>query len=343
MSGQLILHAPSVHTGGGLVLLQSLLSAWPSGRSLIGFFDARARAVLPLPSSAHAIWVSPTVAARIAAERRLRHVAQPGDTVLCFHGLPPICQSAGRVLVFAQNRIHLGLIPLTRYPLRVALRLALERRFAHLRRNLVAEYIVQTSTMARELQRWHGGNPIVRVLPFADPVAALAPAGPRRWDFVYVADGGAHKNHRVLLDAWALLAGQGCRPSLALTLGGNDSALQAEVEALRTRTGAEVHNSGAGSHGQVLALLAGARALIYPSLGESFGLPLLEAAQLGLPIVAAERDYVRDVCDPAQTFDPESPVSIARAVRRFLARPEPPQTVPTAAAWWAALGFGAPR
>ena len=47
-------------------------------------------------------------------------------------------------------------------------------------------------------------------------------------------------------------------------------------------------------------------------------LPLLEAARAGVRIVASERDCVRDVCRPHETFDPESPVSIARAVARVM-------------------------
>jgi len=59
-------------------------------------------------------------------------------------------------------------------------------------------------------------------------------------------------------------------------------------------------------------------------------LPLVEAAACGLPVVAAELDYVRDVVTPLETFDPESPLSIARAVRRFLGCPETPEPVMTA-------------
>jgi len=46
---------------------------------------------------------------------------------------------------------------------------------------------------------------------------------------------------------------------------------------------------------------------------------LIEARQAGLPVLAAELDHVRDVIDPEQTFDPESSVSIARAVKRHMA------------------------
>ena len=50
---------------------------------------------------------------------------------------------------------------------------------------------------------------------------------------------------------------------------------------------------------------------------------LIEITQFGLPVFASEPDDVRDVIQPAETFDPNAPVSIARAVRYFLKNPEP--------------------
>ena len=58
--------------------------------------------------------------------------------------------------------------------------------------------------------------------------------------------------------------------------------------------------------------------MIFLSLVESFGLPLIEASKLPLHIVASELDYVRDVCVPKENFNPKSSNSIAVAVRRFL-------------------------
>jgi len=43
-----------------------------------------------------------------------------------------------------------------------------------------------------------------------------------------------------------------------------------------------------------------------------------------LSVLAAELDYVRDVLDPEQTFDPDSAVSIVRAVKRHLGVVETP-------------------
>ena len=48
----------------------------------------------------------------------------------------------------------------------------------------------------------------------------------------------------------------------------------------------------------------------------------MEAKFLNLPIIASEKDYVRDILDPVETFDPNCPHSISRAVKRFLKIPD---------------------
>ncbi len=82
-------------------------------------------------------------------------------------------------------------------------------------------------------------------------------------------------------------------------------------------------NRGQLSADGVAELYQSSTALIYPSKTESFGLPLIEAAQYKLPILDSELDYVRGLMEPIETFDPNSAVSIARAVRRFLGNDEP--------------------
>jgi len=67
----------------------------------------------------------------------------------------------------------------------------------------------------------------------------------------------------------------------------------------------------------IINLYSNSSALIFPSLFESYGLPLVEAKQYGIPIIASELDYVRDIVDPVETFDPNSARSIARSVKRF--------------------------
>jgi glycosyltransferase involved in cell wall biosynthesis len=100
---------------------------------------------------------------------------------------------------------------------------------------------------------------------------------------------------------------------------------------MQQQYGLKVKNAGWLSQLEVFSLYKIAGASIYPSTLESFGLPLIEARQAGLPVLAPELDYVRDVLDPEQTFDPESVVSIARAVKRFLGLQEEPLPLQDAA------------
>jgi glycosyltransferase involved in cell wall biosynthesis len=93
---------------------------------------------------------------------------------------------------------------------------------------------------------------------------------------------------------------------------------------LNLTEGLKIYNVGVLSHDDVLLLYKKSGALIFPSKLESLGLPLIEARRAGLAILASELDYVRDVLDPDEVFDPDSPVSIARAVKRFLGIEQPP-------------------
>ena len=171
------------------------------------------------------------------------------------------------------------------------------------------------------------------VVPFLEPTqptTAAASAGdtPR---FFYPASGEPHKNHAALLNAWRLLAESGHDAQLHLTIA--DGSPVASLIAAAQRDGIAVVNHGVVAAATMRDLYASSAALIFPSSFESFGLPLLEAAAAGLAVVAAERDYVRDVVVPTETFDPESPVSIARAVRRLLGAPEAPVAPLTPAAF----------
>jgi glycosyltransferase involved in cell wall biosynthesis len=70
------------------------------------------------------------------------------------------------------------------------------------------------------------------------------------------------------------------------------------------------------------ALYRASDALLAPSEGEGFGLPLIEAAQHGLPIIARELPVFREVAgDRATYFSGTQPNDIAAVIRRWLIAP----------------------
>jgi glycosyltransferase involved in cell wall biosynthesis len=327
---KLFLHATNTHQGGGSALLNALLQALPEdGKSVLSLDDR-----MEIPASmAHTVQIQrtkPTLLQRFIAEKWLAQSVASEDIVLCFGNLPPIFKLRGRTLVFVQNRYLIDDVPLNGFPLKVQLRLAMERLWLSKRMKNVDEFIVQTPTMKRLLEEKTEGKMPVNIFPFMAKLGDYSrkvsiPVLPNNnnFDFIYVASGEPHKNHCRLLEAWCLLAEEGIFPSLLLTLSEVQFAtLCREIDVMRQRHGLNVTNAGELPHQDLLSLYHKAGAVIYPSTFESFGLPLIEARQAGLPVLAAELDYVRDVLDPEQTFDPESSKSIARAVKRFMGKEE---------------------
>lgn len=334
-STRLLVSAYNVHQGGGQTLLKALLATVPPELPTIVWVDSRLPSAEVLPSHVEIRPVEATLRSRLEAERQIARAGVHDATLLCFGNLPPLWPSRCRsVSVLLQNRLLLEPAALANYPFRVRWRLRLERYWLLRRQHNATRFLVQTPTMRQLALRTLSARTDVVVMPFAAAAQAASTVSPKavtpmqgeaRFDFIYVASGEPHKNHRALVDAWVLLAAEGLLPSLALTL--DPTAFpelatwigdQAAAHGLRiTLTG---HLTPAG----VAQAYQSSNALIYPSLVESFGLPLLEARAHGLPVLAAERDYVRDVIVPTETFDPMSPRSICRAVKRHLGRAEPP-------------------
>src|SRR5581483_631609 len=70
------------------------------------------------------------------------------------------------------------------------------------------------------------------------------------------------------------------------------------------------------------ALYEGARLLVQPSFEEGFGIPVLEAMTLGVPVVAANRGALPELLgDAGPLVDPTNPTDIAEALRRLTSDP----------------------
>jgi glycosyltransferase involved in cell wall biosynthesis len=85
----------------------------------------------------------------------------------------------------------------------------------------------------------------------------------------------------------------------------------------------------------LLKLYAGSAALLSPSEGEGFGLPLIEAAQHGIPIIARELPVFREVAgEHAFYFDGLEPADLAGAVTAWLELHQAGKAPPSSSMPW---------
>lgn len=86
---------------------------------------------------------------------------------------------------------------------------------------------------------------------------------------------------------------------------------------------AETVDAGYVTDDELRALYAGAHAVVFPSLAEGFGLPIVEAAAAGTArLVISDIPVFRWICaDGAHYFDPTSVPDIAKALRECIDRP----------------------
>jgi glycosyltransferase involved in cell wall biosynthesis len=127
-----------------------------------------------------------------------------------------------------------------------------------------------------------------------------------------------HKNLVRLLDAWALLPAEQ-RPMLVLP--GYQTSYEARLRerAMRLGLDRDVRFLGWIPAADLECLYRIASCVVFPSLYEGFGLPVLEAMARGVPVACSDRGSLREVAGKAaRFFDPESPRAIADAVAELL-------------------------
>ena len=141
----------------------------------------------------------------------------------------------------------------------------------------------------------------------------------------YVGGLGPHKNLDRVIAAFAAVVKEPGLADAVLVLVGHhatDVFHQAEA-ALRARAlarcGTQVLFAGGLTDDDLVLFLNGARALVLASLDEGFGLPAVEAAACGTPVIATASSAMPEVLgDAALYVDPLSDASIAAALRQVL-------------------------
>jgi len=161
----------------------------------------------------------------------------------------------------------------------------------------------------------NGADHVERIAPDASIIARLGLSG--RPYFVALGNLTPNKNIGVMVRALARLSD----PDLRLVLiGAHASIFGRAAEAIDPR----IILAGRRSDAEAKALLRGARALLFASLYEGFGVPPLEAFANDCPVIASDIPAVHEVCaDAALHFDPTDDAALAGHMRAVLHGSDP--------------------
>jgi glycosyltransferase involved in cell wall biosynthesis len=190
-----------------------------------------------------------------------------------------------------------------------------------------ADLVVHTSRDARDKTEAQfaamGRVPlgVVANLGVPVPVADGAVSGVAPY-FVVLGTIEPRKNHALLLDLWERLGPDAPMLYILGARGWSNTAVFARLNALGP--GARVCEMPGLEDAAVAGFLLRAQGLLFPSHAEGFGLPAVEAAALGTPVISADLAVVRElVGDNAVYLDVTDSYSWMETILRLSKASEP--------------------
>ena len=302
--------AVNIKVGGGLILLKYLIN-YLSNNSIKSVVHIDSNINLNHLSCSSKI----TFKSYNSPLKKLLLFTKNINNCLYFGNIPPVFNFSNRKYLYFHNFFYLKsytyLLKNKNY------KFFLQKIYIKLFSKFITKTFVQSNFIKNEFSKSFNKN--VEVIPLFQPFSENFdyPDRTTLYDFAYIAIPNPNKNFKNLFRALVLLSKENINLSIALTVPPHEKNIISKINEFNSSS-IRITNLGTLSHNEVFNTLSSTRALIFPSLFESFGLPLIEAAQLGKFILASDLKYVHDVIKPTGVFNPNSPEDIASCIRNFL-------------------------
>ncbi|MEL7601198.1 MAG: glycosyltransferase [Proteiniphilum sp.] len=233
--------------------------------------------------------------------------------IFCFGNIPPPIKLKEKyVLTFFQNTLMVN--PPHDYSLNKKIKVGLQKKYLQIFKRYTNSWLVQTDFVKNELTKHlEVDSENCFVYPFFELSNSISSSTKIKNTYAYVGSGAEHKNIKRLLGAWEIIFNEGFTPSLHLTIPFTNVDLIDLIRNLKEK-GLQIENHGNISINEVYKLYSICEYLVFPSLTESFGLPLLEAVTAGCKVIASDLDYTHNVIKPSLVFNPMNIDSIADAI-----------------------------
>ena len=256
---------------------------------------------------------------KASEKNRLKYYKQKHkkfNKIICLSNVPPPIKVDSKVLIYFHNRL---LIDQRKSGLSLKAKLLnyLKKHYIFYLNKKNYEWVVQTNLMKLSLSNKIDNR--VHIYPIFDDSEDSRINKTQNSEYLYVGSYAKHKNLKRLLSSFYLLAkSQNNQLTLHLTV---DKEYNNELNKLiQFHENLKVINHGNISKTELKKLYKRSYYFVYPSLVESFGLPLLEAESYGCLLICADLKYVHEIVKPSIVFNPYSVISIKNALQEALSK-----------------------
>lgn len=233
--------------------------------------------------------------------------------VLCFGNIPPTVKLNVPVITYFQQLLFLDVPKSVSFINKMTIKL--KTIILNSIKSNTNFWLVQTEYIREKLSsKYKIKLNDVRVMPFYPPLKTIKTDFNRRKDgFVYISNGGMHKNHFNLIEAFCNYFDQTHKGILYITISDEFPKL---IQLIQTKKdlGYPIVNLGFIERNDLVEIYQTNEYLIFPSLAESFGLGLIEAIENGCNVIGADLPYTYEVCNPSIVFNPLVIDDIKRAL-----------------------------
>ncbi len=310
----------NMHMGGGKTLIVDFINNAISKKNINFIIFVDRRLILPKKIPSHIKFIVVNKYLRIFIDFYLLFRLRKDDILINLGNLPPLISFSCFTFLLQSNRFLVESYSTAGMKISKRINILFQRISFKIFKKNVDQIIVQSETMKKildeKISRYTPSK--VRVIAYKNTFPKNKYKIKKKYDFIYIASDEDYKNHENLLKAWVRLSNDFLYPSLCLVLPKESNVKKNVLNLLSKDKNIKIFIFDSEDTEDAINLLKLSKTLIFPSKFESYGLPIVEAKMQNLKIIASEKDYVRDLIDPEETFDPDSDLSIYRAVKRFM-------------------------
>ena len=309
---QINIIAPNIKSGGGKELLEYLLIHLEDAYNDLNVVVYIDSSLINITSTNKRFVVSLST-----TFQKVKLFSKKFDNAIYFGNLPPLVKSSNSIVYFHNEHLIMNFQSLLNQSWNFLLKYGLQQLYVKIFIKNVDAVACQNIRI-KELFSVKYNYRNVELLPFYRSCPKSKEVIEKIYDFCYISLAYPYKNHKLLFDSLEILGKKGFSISIVVTIEHFREDLIARLNDINNLYNIKIFNVGLIPKKDVCKIYYQTKCLIFPSTYESFGLPLIEAVEAGLDVIAADLRYTNEIISTPFLFEPQSATSCATVIEEYL-------------------------